>query len=358
MAEPQFEQFQKIFDDLPQHIKASTQCYSSENKVPNDSIDSFNSTMCKKKSSFESSDEEDDRSKSSDLSQLIHSNLPPPDLLPIRPRRRLPEIPKHKKPLDPSLLILRSIPSLAQELYAAEERKRKNQVADDFSPEDVKQRGIDVDSGTSTTHSPINPASLASSPTSGISTLELLEKTCRQLEPTHHVLHKFIPRHADELELDIGDPIYRAETKAYNQQIEEKTIREGKGYEAAKERLATEYLFIDLRINCHCMCHICLIIYSMLSVGGDRATAAGSVVQSKHISGIGTKIDPCGVPSLVSLEWDKMRNKKDFKERRIQRKLEQALIGEAKARVAEAKEVNLFILLFFLKEKETRNLRD
>ena len=28
------------------------------------------------------------------------------------------------------------------------------------------------------------------------------------LEPTHRGLHRFYPRHQDELELDIGDPIY------------------------------------------------------------------------------------------------------------------------------------------------------
>ena len=28
------------------------------------------------------------------------------------------------------------------------------------------------------------------------------------LDPTHRGLHRFIPRHKDELEIDIGDPIY------------------------------------------------------------------------------------------------------------------------------------------------------
>ena len=28
------------------------------------------------------------------------------------------------------------------------------------------------------------------------------------LDPTHRGLHKFIPRHNDEIEIDIGDPIY------------------------------------------------------------------------------------------------------------------------------------------------------
>ena len=34
--------------------------------------------------------------------------------------------------------------------------------------------------------------------------------TCRLelLEPTHRGLHRFVPRHSDEVEVDIGDPVY------------------------------------------------------------------------------------------------------------------------------------------------------
>lgn len=28
------------------------------------------------------------------------------------------------------------------------------------------------------------------------------------LEPTHRALHKFLPRHDDEIDLEIGDPLY------------------------------------------------------------------------------------------------------------------------------------------------------
>ncbi len=28
------------------------------------------------------------------------------------------------------------------------------------------------------------------------------------LEPTHRGLHRFMPRHSDEIEIDIGDPVY------------------------------------------------------------------------------------------------------------------------------------------------------
>ena len=28
------------------------------------------------------------------------------------------------------------------------------------------------------------------------------------LDPTHRGLHRFVPRHNDEIEIDIGDPVY------------------------------------------------------------------------------------------------------------------------------------------------------
>jgi len=50
------------------------------------------------------------------------------------------------------------------------------------------------------------PGSLSLSPTSGSppSSPPQLEL----LEATHRGLHKFVPRHRDEMEVDIGDPIY------------------------------------------------------------------------------------------------------------------------------------------------------
>ncbi|CAM1302614.1 MAPK8IP1 (predicted) [Pycnogonum litorale] len=156
-----------------------------------------------KRNCFESSeDEEDTNSRNHQCNTLTKNTM-------AKRRRKLPEIPKNKKPLDPTLLFLRNIPSLAEELYQLDERRKRMQVSDDLSPEDGHNKFVDVDSGTSTVHSPVNAASpTLSTSTSGLSTLELLEANCRELEPTHHVLHKFIPRHSDELELEIGDPVY------------------------------------------------------------------------------------------------------------------------------------------------------
>lgn len=72
----------------------------------------------------------------------------------------------------------------------------------------------DVDSGHSTAHSPTDLKSLspqiASSPHSpfpppfgGVPYSQL-----EMLEATHRGLHKFMPRHHDEIDVEIGDPIY------------------------------------------------------------------------------------------------------------------------------------------------------
>lgn len=91
--------------------------------------------------------------------------------------------------------------------------------ADSVSPEDSRSRlSLDtgVDSGNSTAHSPDGAKSLspvgngsplsASSPsstttTSGSGVLQLHDAT-------HRGLHRFVPRHADEVAIDIGDPVY------------------------------------------------------------------------------------------------------------------------------------------------------
>lgn len=70
----------------------------------------------------------------------------------------------------------------------------------------------DADSGHSTAHSPTDgPKSM--SPVFGA--LPVMVRgggtpysDVEALEVTHRSLHKFIPRHDDEIELEIGDPIY------------------------------------------------------------------------------------------------------------------------------------------------------
>ncbi|XP_050720910.1 JNK-interacting protein 1-like isoform X2 [Eriocheir sinensis] len=102
-----------------------------------------------------------------------------------RKRRRLPEIPKNKK-------------------------------YDSTSPDsELRLPATDIDSGHSTQHSPDGPKSMSplatvngslspGSPSSGgvpFSQLGLLEAT-------HRGLYRFIPRHHDEVHIEIGDPIY------------------------------------------------------------------------------------------------------------------------------------------------------
>ena len=103
---------------------------------------------------------------------------------------------------------------------------------EDSSPDSDKFHSTDVDSGNSTAHSPdciksvspqppnnhnnhnhnnsTSPNSPSSSspikqnPSSSLSSFTNLEL----LDPTHRGLHKFIRRHSDEVEIEIGDPIY------------------------------------------------------------------------------------------------------------------------------------------------------
>lgn len=83
-------------------------------------------------------------------------------------------------------------------------------LRDEESSPDSERLLTDVDSGHSTAHSPTDgPKSmsplLGMSPSSlgGIPTTDF-----EMLEATHRGLHKFIPRHPDEIEVEIGDPIY------------------------------------------------------------------------------------------------------------------------------------------------------
>lgn len=68
----------------------------------------------------------------------------------------------------------------------------------DSSP-DSERPYTDVDSGHSTAHSPIDGAKSLSPP---------FGSHFEMLEPSHRGLHKFVPRHRDEIEVEIGDPIY------------------------------------------------------------------------------------------------------------------------------------------------------
>ncbi|XP_034938773.1 JNK-interacting protein 1 isoform X2 [Chelonus insularis] len=163
----------------------------------------------------------------------LGSCWPTPEHAPNRPgssgnerrRRRLPEIPKNKKATNGNLP-LHSSPSLADELAGVTSgrphlilRKCHSRILHEDSSPDSER--MTTDSGHSTAHSPDNgpksvspipcntlqntdSASPSSTPGSGGIPFTQLEL----LEATHRGLHKFIPRHHDEIDLEIGDPIY------------------------------------------------------------------------------------------------------------------------------------------------------
>jgi len=159
-----------------------------------------------------------------------------------RKRRKLPEIPKTKTSFScASLLALRTGPNLADELAEVESgvasrsstpdtlslinsrpllllKCAANLRDDSCSPDsDLRLPMNDIDSGHSTQHSPdgaksmspqatVNGSLSPMSPSSGgggvpFPQLELLEAT-------HRGLYRFIPRHHDEVEIEIGDAIY------------------------------------------------------------------------------------------------------------------------------------------------------
>lgn len=116
-----------------------------------------------------------------------------------RKRRKLPEIPKNPvRKWDESTHQI----SLAEELSNADIKRTTEQISskngifilkfDESSPSSSSYPSLDLDSGNSTIHS------RSGSPCSH---LELLEAT-------HRGLHRFVPRHHDEIEVQIGDPIY------------------------------------------------------------------------------------------------------------------------------------------------------
>lgn len=82
----------------------------------------------------------------------------------------------------------------------------------DTDSPDSDRHLTDADSGHSTAHSPTDgPKSM--SPLFGTPPPACINggtpySDIEVLEATHRSLHKFIPRHDDEIELEIGDPVY------------------------------------------------------------------------------------------------------------------------------------------------------
>lgn len=98
---------------------------------------------------------------------------------------------------------------------------------EDSSPDSDRLHSLgDVDSGHSTAHSPNDYKSMSPPfpvPNYGTIPFNQLE----MLEATHRGLHKFIPRHADEIEIEIGDPVY-VQTEADDLWCEGVNLRTGR----------------------------------------------------------------------------------------------------------------------------------
>nr|XP_045605206.1 uncharacterized protein LOC123762632 [Procambarus clarkii] len=192
---------------------------------------------------------------SGDLEELIESMSPPDcDLedaaracMPWDPRpnerkrRKLPEIPKHKKSFSTASILALRTPTLAEELQEAESGvasrsstpdaltlinthskpilvlKCHSYIRDDSSSPDSELRLPinDIDSGNSTQHSPDGAKSMSPQATVNGSLSPMSPGSAgvpfpqlELLEATHRGLYRFIPRHHDEVDIEIGDPIY------------------------------------------------------------------------------------------------------------------------------------------------------
>lgn len=113
-----------------------------------------------------------------------------------RRRRKLPQIPiKNRKP--------HSVPSLADELG---DLSPWSQETDSTVDSDNERYYPSIDSGLSlVSHHNLQDSIISSRSDSPVT---LPPSKLELLEATHRSLHRFIPRHFDEVELEIGDAIY------------------------------------------------------------------------------------------------------------------------------------------------------
>ncbi|XP_026680884.1 JNK-interacting protein 1-like [Diaphorina citri] len=96
-----------------------------------------------------------------------------------------------------------SVPSLADELG---DLSPWSQETDSTIDSDTERYYPSIDSGLSlVSHHNLHDSTISSRSASPVT---LPPSKLELLEATHRSLHKFIPRHFDEVELEIGDPIY------------------------------------------------------------------------------------------------------------------------------------------------------
>ncbi|KAJ8966189.1 hypothetical protein NQ314_003693 [Rhamnusium bicolor] len=224
MADTEFEEFRQSFEKLPSHTKTSTPFYSLVHDVlvDEDSPTSSKSDLETDCDIIGDATEQGAPCSSMGGKKSEPSSLgaPTPPWSGERRRRKLPEIPKNKKSAVVTMYnaqhqFSREI-SLADELGSSSSGPSSILVLKcgylwDDSPESDRLL-TDADSGHSTAHSPTGtdgPKSM--SPVMGMSPSiigGMVYNDVDMLEATHRGLHKFVPRHEDEIEVEIGDPIY------------------------------------------------------------------------------------------------------------------------------------------------------
>ncbi|KAL1130999.1 hypothetical protein AAG570_012238 [Ranatra chinensis] len=226
MADTEFEEFRHHFETLPQHIRAAAQTYtlvhdilldsptSSKGSSSANEDDIIKLTQCHHKPMFKKmfviNRNENGSIEDSPGSACEDWSEAPPSA--ARRRRKLPEIPKNKKSYVMTLADELGA-ALSLELVGGRAHPRNLLMLKYLRDEDIY--GNDVDSGNSTAHSPDGPKSTSPPPPhTGSVTPASTESSSlpftqlELLEATHRGLHKFIPRHRDEIDVEIGDPIY------------------------------------------------------------------------------------------------------------------------------------------------------
>uniref|UniRef100_A0A6P7GRF9 JNK-interacting protein 1-like n=1 Tax=Diabrotica virgifera virgifera TaxID=50390 RepID=A0A6P7GRF9_DIAVI len=226
MADTEFEEFRHSFEKLPSHTKTTAPFYSLVHDV---AVDEDSPTSSK--SDLDNYCDINGDGLDSNTSEPLSFGSKKDSAITVgastsipwsgeRRRRKLPEIPKNKKSAvvtmyNAQLQLSREM-SLADELGSSNSGPSSILVLKcgylwDDSPESDRLL-TDADSGHSTAHSPTGtdgPKSM--SPILGISPSVIggvVYNDVDMLEATHRALHKFIPRHEDEIEIEIGDPIY------------------------------------------------------------------------------------------------------------------------------------------------------
>ncbi|CAH1170126.1 unnamed protein product [Phaedon cochleariae] len=219
MADSEFEQFRHSFGFLSSHTKTTAPFYSL---VHNVEVDEDSPTSSKSDLENDCDNNEDGPENQSGPSSLGGTKPETPSLTIAtqwtgeRRRRRLPEIPKNKKSAVVTMYnaqhqFSRDI-SLADELGSTSSGPSSILVLKcgylwDDSPESDRLL-TDADSGHSTAHSPTGTDGPKSMSPVAMTSPSAVCEDVGALEATHRGLHKFVPRHRDEIDVEIGDPIY------------------------------------------------------------------------------------------------------------------------------------------------------